>query len=623
MLLERARQTPGEVAYRVKKRGTYQERTWLQLRDLVARCAMGLRDLGLTKGKTVALMGDPCEEYVICELAANSLGAITYGIYPTSSQKEMLYLLNDGQASVFVAQNHQYADPILPHVSALEHLEHIVVIDTKGMFTVDTEQVIFFQAVLTEGEHQLESQPKVFEQSIALVAPEDSLSIVYTSGTTGDPKGAVISHGKHLSACYTLVDKYPFLTKPGHRTVAYLPLCHIIGKELAITLPLLTHIVPHFCERIEDLENTIFETAPTVLITVPRYLQKFASRMLVGIQQATPLKRAFYHTAVNLGRKRTKALWNGKGAGFYAVCYLPFYAMVFRPMLNKIGFNKLELVICVGAPLPSELAALWQIYGVNLSDLYGQTETGGAAIAAQKGYFPKPGNVGTPPTGWEVRLADNKEIQVRGKDMFEGYWKQPELTREVVLEDGWLSTGDTGEWTDDGNLRIRDRVRDIMVTSGGKTLSPVHIENAIRSSKYINEAVVFGHERHYVTALIEIDLDTVSAWARQNGVTYTGFIDVCRNPAIIDLIKAEIEEANKDLARVEQVKDFRIIPKELDPWNDGEPITPTRKVKRDQMYARFKELIESMYSEASEKILVSSEIGDVLNNNTRVRDKRV
>jgi long-chain acyl-CoA synthetase len=612
LLLQKAQQAPHEVAYRAKKRGIYHERTWKELFELVAICATGLKKLGLEKGRSLALMGDPCEEYVIAEYAAQALGAITYGIYPTSSQKELKYLVGDGEAFIFVAENHEYVDRVLPLLGTLEHLKHVVVIDIKGMFGYDHPSLLAFNKLLETGEPDFRASPQDIELSIRRITPSDPLSIMYTSGTVSEPKGALISHGKHLAAACTVLDRYPILSQMNHRTVIYLPLCHMVGKEMAMTLPLLARIVPHFGEHIEDLEQTIFETAPTMLFTVPRYLQKFASKVLVGIQHSSPLKRFVYHAAMRVGRRHIRSLWEGKKNGLFRLAYLLSYQAVFRPILNKIGFDKLRLLVSVGAPLSAELAALWQIYGVNLSDAYGQTETGGAFISAQPGYFPRPGDVGNPPAGWEVTLADDGEILVRGQDIFEGYWKNPELTGKVIDRNKWLHTGDTGEWTAEGRLKIKDRLRDIIVTSGGKTISPTYIESALKASPYLSEVVVFGHNRKYLTALVELDFETVSAWARLKGITYTGFIDLCERDAVKDLIGGEIEKANADLARVEQVKTYRIIPKELDPWHDGEPITPTRKVKRDLMYQKFRDLVESMYTERGEAALVASEVGDML-----------
>ncbi len=373
----------------------------------------------------------------------------------------------------------------------------------------------------------------------------------------------------------------------------------------------MTRIVPHYGEEIEDLARTIFETAPTVFFSVPRYLQKFASNILVGIEASSPIKRTAYRWAAGIGRRHIRNVWDGKNDYSMKLLYLLAYHIVFRPILNKIGFDKLELALCAGAPLPPEVMALWQIYGLNLSEFYGQTETGGAIISAQGDRFPKPGDVGRPPTGWELRFGDKSEILIRGNDVFEGYWKSPDKTAEVLDGEGWLHTGDVGELGPDGRLKIIDRVRDIIVTSGGKTISPTHIENTLRAGPYISEIVVFGHMRKYISALVEIDYDTVAAWARQNNISYGGFTSLAEHARVTDLIGSEIERMNKDLARVEQVKTFRIIPKELDPEEEGEPVTPTRKVKRHLMYDKFKDLVEAMYGTKEEDRL-ASEIGNLL-----------
>ncbi len=611
LLLERAKSSPDQVAYRAKKLGVYREVSWREFSEKVASCAMGFKHFGLKQGERLALMGDPCEEYMISELAAQALGALTYGIYPTSSQKEVRYLMEDGGASIFVAENQEYVDRILPLYEELPQLKHVIVIDTKGTFMYEHPSLVEYERLLEEGKDQLSSDPGTFEKAVRQIRPSDGAFIVYTSGTTGDPKGALNSHGRHLAAVYTFIDRYPILAEGSHRTVVYLPLCHVLGKDVAVTLPMLTGIVPHFGEEIEDLGQTIFETAPTVLFTVPRYLQKFVSNIIVGIDNSSPLKKYLYRISLRIGRQYMKGVWERRESPLLKILYFLACHLAFRPILNKIGFDQLKLALSGGAPLPSEVMALWQIYGVALSEIYGQTETGGAIITGQGEAFPRPGNIGVPPSGWEVRLGENGEILVKGEDIFEGYWNKPELTREVIDEAGWLHTGDVGEWTPEGNLKIVDRVRDFIVTSGGKTLSPTYIENALRSSPYISEAVVFGNNRKYISALIEIDFETVSAWARLNNITYTGFTSLADHPETSQLIGAEIEKTNQDLSRVEQVKRFRIIPKELDPEEEGEPITPTRKVKRELMYEKFGTLVEAMYGDKEER-LVEAEIGDVL-----------
>jgi long-chain acyl-CoA synthetase len=259
-------------------------------------------------------------------------------------------------------------------------------------------------------------------------------------------------------------------------------------------------------------------------------------------------------------------------------------------------------VICAGAPLPPETMALWHMLGVNVTEMYGQTETAGGIISGQRGPFPRPGDVGTVPAGWQVRLADDGEVLVSSPDLFDGYWNNAEATRAISGEDGFLRTGDVGEWRD-GALRLVDRARDFIVTSGGKTISPSFIETILRGSPYVAEAIVFGHGRRYLTALIEIDADTVADWARSHDVAYTGFTSLAANPDVVRLIGAEIERMNGELARAEQIKAFRILPKALDPEEEGEPVTPTRKVKRHLMHERFKTLIEDMYDDREERLI--------------------
>jgi long-chain acyl-CoA synthetase len=387
-------------------------------------------------------------------------------------------------------------------------------------------------------------------------------------------------------------------------------MCHVLGRDVAITLPLISQLVPHFGEDPEDFAATLFEVAPTVMFTVPRYLQKFASHVLVSVLNSSHLKRTVYNAAMRIARDYVRQRWDGRIDASREALYGVLRALIFRPILNKLGFDKLELVVSGGAGLPAETAALWHMYGVNVVEMYGQTEEAGGIIAGQRGPFPRPGNVGIPVDGLEVRLADDGEICVRGPDLFDRYWRNDEATSEVKGTDGWLRTGDVGEWRD-GSLRLIDRARDFLVTAGGKTISPSLIENALRASPYIAEAIVFGHGRKYLTAIVEIDFDTVADWARANDVAYTGFTSLTAHPHVERLIRAEMDKVNRELARVEQIKSFRILPKALDPEEEGEPVTPTRKVKRKLMYERFKEMIETMYDDREERLIAAS-AGNVL-----------
>jgi long-chain acyl-CoA synthetase len=583
LLCERARRAGDDVAFRSKHLGIYRERSFRDYALLVSRTAKAFAALGVRKGDRVAIMGDVCEEWLVCDLATQSLGAIVYGIYPTAAPAEVEYQMRDGGAAVFIAEDQEYVDKLLPLIGRLPALRAIVTIDATAMFGYDHPKLMSYAKLIAAQEPDLDW----LGARAAEVGPEDPAFIVYTSGTTGNPKGALIAHGRHLAAAATVSDHYPTLYAKEHRTVVYLPLCHVLGRNVAVTLPLFTRLVPHFGEDPEDIATTLFETAPTVLFTVPRYLQKFASQILVGIMNSSKAKRVSYELAMRIARAHARRRWSGEVSAAQEIAYRAFHAAIFRPILNKLGFDRLELVVSGGAPLPAETMALWHMYGVNVVEMYGQTEGAGGIVAGQRGPFPRPGTVGTAPEGWDIKLAADGEVLVRSADLFEGYWNDPAATEALRAEDGYWHTGDVGEWRD-GNLRLIDRARDFLVTAGGKTIAPSTIEN-----------------------LIEIDPDTVSDWARGNDVSYTGFTSLTENVQVRDLIAAEVAKANGDLARVEQVKTFRILPKALDPEEENEPVTPTRKVKRALMLERFKPLVDAMYDD-SESRLLAGEVRDAL-----------
>jgi long-chain acyl-CoA synthetase len=605
LLLERARTCPDAIAFRAKTRGIYQVTTWAQLAALVARAAKGMSLLGLKAGDRIAIMADACAAWLIADLAAQALGGIVYGVYPTASAAEVEYQMQDGGAALFVAEDQEYVDKILPFAASLPQLQRVLVVDETALFALRHDKLMTFAALLRDG---ADADLAWLAGQVAKLRPEQPAFIVYTSGTTGHPKGALISHGKHLAATRSVAAHYPTLNAKPHRTVAYLPLCHVLGRDIAVTLPLLTGLVPHIGESIDDLKETLFETAPTVLFTVPRFLQKLASEILVGVAGSTPFKRFAYARAMAFARRQTRQRWERRETLAEAVHAWLWRQMMFRPILNKIGFDRLELVVCGGAPLPPETATIWQMLGVNVVEMYGQTETAGGIIAGQREVFARPGDVGTVADGVEVMLAADGEILVRSADLFEAYWGKPDASRAILRDDGWMHTGDVGQWQN-GRLKLIDRARDFLVTSGGKTIAPSFIENILRASPYVAEAIVLGHGRKYLSALIEIDFDAVAEWARSNNVPYRGFTSLAQEPRVTALIARAVEEANAQLARVEQIKAFRILPKMLDPEEEGEPVTPTRKVKRGEIEQRFKALVEDMYDDEEEQLLTAATAG--------------
>ena len=609
LLAERARIEPAGVAYRAKRLGLYREQTWSGYAREVARVAHGFLALGVVAGERVAIMADVCEEWLLTDQGAQAIGAIVYGIYPTASSEELAYQMADGGAVVFVAEDQEYVDKILALGDRLPDLRWIVVVDESAMLGYDDPRLTTFARLQEMG-----GEPNVgaLDALARRIEPDAPAFIVYTSGTSGLPKGALVSHGRHLAAASNLLTHFPTLAERPHRTVAYLPLCHILGRDIAVTLPLMSKMVPHIGEEVDDLPRTLFEVAPTVLFTVPRYLQKIASQLLVAIGSTSGVKRTVYDWAMRRARVHAQARWAGHEGN--AAAYELARALVFKPMLDPIGLARLELLICGGAPLPEQTMALWQMWGVNVVEIYGQTETAGGIISGQRGPFPRPGNVGSVPENWNVKLAEDGEILVRSDDVFDGYWRDDAATQAAFVVDPegarWLRSGDVGQWQGDA-LKIVDRARDFIVTAGGKTLSPSFIENHLRAIPYVGEAMVVGHARKYLTALVEIDFDSVADWARGEGLTYTGFTSLADHPRVQQLIGDEIARVNAALSRVEQIKAFRILPKALDPEEEGEPVTPTRKLKRARMLERFGLLVEAMYDDHEEQ-RVAADIGDVL-----------
>ncbi len=502
LLVERARLRPERIAFRAKELGIWRETTWRELAERVAALACGLaREYRIAAGETVAIVGNPCPEWTIADLAAQALGAVTYGIYPTSAPGEVRHLLEHGGASLIVAEDQEHLDKILEVLDQCPGVRAVLVIDTRALFMYRHPRVRPLAEVEARGREALAAEPDALDRLARAVSPDEPATIIYTSGTTGHPKGAVYRHGPHLAACANIIEHYPILQTREHRAVAMLPLCHAMGRNLAITMPLIADIVPHYPESVDTFADALYEIQPTFVFTVPRYLQKFAAHLLVGLDQSSWLKRAAYRVAMRIGQRTLDRRWTRVGTGGRSVPAALARACVFRWLLEKVGFARAELVISSGAPLPAAVAALWQAWGVNLCEAYGQTETGGALVSGQRGPYPRPGDVGAVAPNMAVDLDDDGEILVSATEFFGGYWRDPDATG-ALYRDGKLATGDVGEWTAGHSLKLVDRKRDILITAGGKNVSPSLVENRLRASPYISEAAVFGEARKYLVALL-------------------------------------------------------------------------------------------------------------------------
>lgn len=584
----------------MKEYGIYHEVRWRQYWERVRNVGLALLELGVRRGDRVAIMGDPCPAWAYVDLGAQAIGAITYGIYATSAPSQVRYVLEDGGASVVIAEDQEHADKILAVADDVPTLQTIVVVDDRGMFAYRDRRLRAFADVEALGRARAEREPDRFDGEIDAGDPGDVAFLVYTSGTSGPPKPAMLRHENCLTALVGSFEEiFPALLHEEHRTVSFLSMAHILERALTLYLPLAYDVVPHFGESVEALAETLFETQPTFFCGVPRVWEKIASQVLVAAHSSSPLKRAAYGLAVAVSTAALERRWRGaRPSPALAIGSWLAGVLVFRHILRKVGLARVRYAVATGAPLPPRIQELWQIWGVDLVNLYGATEAGGV-ITSQRPGFPRAGDVGMPTSVNTVRLDADGEVLVQGPGVFAGYWGNHAATQEAV-RDGWLHVGEVGGW-EDGRLKIIDRKRDIMVTAGGKNLAPTNIENALKASPYVSEAVVFAEGRRYPAALIEIDAATVAEWARAHAVVYTDFASLVGHPRVQELIDGEIRLANAELARVEQVKKFRILPKELDPENEGDPLTPTRKIKRALMYERFRDLVESMFtSEAAE-----------------------
>jgi long-chain acyl-CoA synthetase len=595
--LVRCAATPHGVAFRCKDRGLYQETTWQAYREAAAAFLAGLDALGMQPGDRVAAMSDPCREFFIADMAAMCGGAICYGIYTTCSVGEVAYQLQNGEAAYFLAEDQEFVDKALSAPNGLPLVRKIIVFDTRALFQYRDDRLVSFDEVIGLGRSRLAGRDaaEFLNPRIKAIKASDIAVLVYTSGTTGAPKGAMHDHASLMwGFANAYLEAFPELNDGTHRAVSHLPVAHLIERSMSMYLPLVADVVPHTGEEVEDLARTLYEVQPTYLNVVPRILEKIASQIIIGIQRSSFVKRHAYAWAMRIGKAYRERVWAEARPGLsLSILRGLAAALVFQPLLKKAGLSKIRAVFCAGAPLPLRIQELWEIWGVNVRNLYGITE--GSYVLCQRGAFPAPTRGGAAIHPREIKLGDDGELLVRGPGLFRGYWKNEDGTR-ASLTDGWLATGDVAEESAAGEWRIVDRKKDIMITSGGKNIAPSEIENLLKSSPYISEAALIGDGRKFVTALIEIDFGTVSEWARQNRIVYTSFTSLACAEEVVALIAREIEAVNDGLARVEQVKKFRILPKELDP-EEGD-CTPTRKVKRKHLSTLFEGLIEDMYVEA-------------------------
>jgi long-chain acyl-CoA synthetase len=586
-LLEHARDLADQVAIREKHRGCWREWTWSAYAERVATVAEGLRSLGVGAGSRVAIHAENRPEWVIADLAAQGLGACGVGVYPTSPSAEVAYLLAHSEAEVLIAEDEEQLDKALAVRAELPLLRHIVVMDPRGLRMADLPGVLTFAELEERG--RTPGAMTAYAETVAGLDPASTAILVYTSGTTGPPKGAMISHANLAASGRTFVE---LGAVRGDEVLSYLPLCHVAERLISVIDAVWAGLVVNFGEGGPSFSQDLRDVQPTLFLGVPRVWEKMLASVEIRMGAASRLKRVLYRACLRQGRRTAPRRMSGRATVSDRVVAAVCEVLVFRALREKLGMARVRSAISGAAPIaPQVLEFLWAI-GIPVREGYGQTENS-AICTLNPPEDIRLGTVGKPLPGVEVRIADDGEILTRSAGVFVGYLNNPEATAETVDEDGWLHTGDVGEFDEDGFLRITDRKKDIIITAGGKNVSPSEIENLLKVSPFVREAVVVGDRRKYLTALVGIELDTVGDWAAHQGIAYTTYADLSAKPEVVTLIDGVVRAVNDQLAQVEQIKRFTLIGKELD-HEDGE-LTATQKVKRAAIAERFATQIEAMY----------------------------
>lgn len=591
---ERAALTPHDVVVREQQFGIYAEHTWAEYSHDIESFACGLLRLGIRPGDTVAIMGDPSYLWMVTDAAIISVGAVSFGIYTTCSPEEIAHQLNTAGAVAMVAENQEYVDKLLALGDRCPSVQHVVVDDTRALFGYSDPRILPAAHLLTPSEPYSAAERAQVGELAARASADDVALLVFTSGTTGQSKAAMISHRNFLvGGALQLCRVFPELTGPGPRPViCHLSLAHAFERIVCLYSPILTAMVVHMGEDVEDLNSTLVQSQPYYFHAVPRIWQKMASQAVTNIDRSSPLKRFAYRRAMAVARRERALRWDGVTPSLrLRLAYRLARLVVFVPLLRKFGFGHTAIGLTAGTHVPEEVQRMWQYWGLNLINGLGMTEVG--FVAFQRGVYPVPGAVGQRVPDLEVRIAADGELQYRGAGVFRGYLGEAERTAEAFTPDGWFCSGDVGTVQPSGDIVLRDRKKDIMITAGGKNITPSLVENTIKGSAYVSECVLFADGHKYPTALIEIDLDAVTEWAESRTLEFTGFTSLTQLPEVIALIDSEVQRLNAQLARVEQVKKFRILPKELDP-EEGDT-TPTRKIRRAHFQRMFQDLIDDMY----------------------------
>ncbi|MCY3814319.1 MAG: AMP-binding protein [Gammaproteobacteria bacterium] len=579
-----------KVAFREKDFGIWNEYTWADWGEHARLVAGGLKALGLERGDVCSVAAEVVKEWLFADLGIICAGGVTNGVYPTDSPTQVEYLINDSGTRFYFAEDEEQLDKVLEVRERTPTLEKVIVFDMEGLRNLDDPMCMSFDAFLDMGRAYGAENPDVWDREIAAAAPGDLMILTYTSGTTGPPKGAMISQGNMMFMVRTLQGTYGI--HHDDEQLGFLPLAHVAGRMFYTFVVIEACSVVNLVENPETMVQDIQEVSPTIHFAVPRVWEKQYSAVQIKLKEATALGRWAYNQAITLGERRAVHLKEGRTvpAALRGVFFLAD-RLVLRNVRRLLGIDECRWLATAAAPIAPDLIDWYWALGKPMYECYGQTECSGIATANVPGDF-RIGSVGKSTEGVDVALAEDDEIVIRSPGVIQGYWNKPEKTADTIRQ-GWLHTGDVGRIDDDGFVYIVDRMKDIIITAGGKNITPSEIENQLKFSPYITDAVVVGDRRPYLTCLVMIDHDNVTKFAQDNDVPFTNYTSLCHAQAVVDLVGGEVEAVNAKFARVETIKRFRLIDQLLDPEDDE--LTPTQKLKRQVVNEKYADLIDGMY----------------------------
>ena len=557
---ETVRKYGDRVALRRKLFGLWQDISWNEYYELARKIGSALISLGLQKGDCVGIIGDNCAEWVLIDMGVQCAGGVAVGIYSTNASPQVEYVIQHSESVFLFVENEEQLDKWLLFRDRTPSLRKVVVWDTEGLRHFTDPLLMTYDDLLVLGEEAIQNSPGLFEERMDQVSEEDLSVLIYTSGTTGPPKGAMLTHKNVTWMASAVTEQNEIYDQD--EVLSFLPLCHIFERLFSVFTHISNGYVVNFVEKPDTVMDNMVEVSPTVGYAVPRIWEKYYSAILIRMADATWFKKLIFRAAFVIGQKRADLKMELKPVPWHMEgLFRLFYFIVFRKLKERLGFDRFRIAYSGAAPISQDVLRFYQSIGVNLIEGYGQTEGTGVTTASQPGRV-KFGKVGLPIPGCEVKIAEDGEILVRSPGVFKGYFKNPEATAETLI-DGWLHSGDVGEIDEDGFLRITDRKKDIIVTAGGKNITPQYIENKLKASIYINDAVVIGDRRKFLSCLIMIDEDNVVKYAQDHKIQFSTYKDLTQHEEIKKLIEGEVRAVNDALSRVEQVKKFSILPKKL------------------------------------------------------------